>query len=156
VQPGTASVKIQTSTIGRSKMKGFFTVLLGVSVAAALAVSPAAAARRNSAITSDPETTYGVSSVRLPDPQKELRQLSKNLKLKKDQRAGVSFILEERSREIQLLFEIESVSREYRDTLAAKVMEDSNAQIETLLKTKQKRKFDKELAETAKRRRTTT
>jgi len=137
-------------------MKGFFTVLLGVSVAAALAVSPAAAARRNSAITSDPETTYGVSSVRLPDPQKELRQLSKNLKLKKDQRAGVSFILEERSREIQLLFEIESVSREYRDTLAAKVMEDSNAQIETLLKTKQKRKFDKELAETAKRRRTTT
>ena len=95
---------------------------------------------------SGPKTTSEVSDLRLPDPHKELCHLSKNLKLKRDQRVGVSIILQERTREIRLLLDIESLSHEYRDTLATKVMEDSGAQIETLLRSKQKRKFDKELA----------
>jgi hypothetical protein len=32
--------------------------------------------------------SLGIRALRLPDPDKELRHLSKNLKLKKDQRAG--------------------------------------------------------------------
>ena len=107
---------------------------------------PVAAAPPGSASASGPETTSDVSALRLPDPDKELRHLSKDLKLKRDQRAGVSSILQERSREIRLLFDVESLSQEYRDTLATKVIKDTDAQIETLLKTKQKRKFDKELA----------
>jgi hypothetical protein len=127
-------------------MKGFCTVLLGAAVAVAVMGSPVAAARRSSVSASGPEKTSDVSDLRLPDAHKELRHLSKNLKLKKDQRAGVSFILQERTREIRLLLDIDSLSQEYRDSLATKVMEDSDAQIETLLKSKQKRKFDKELA----------
>jgi hypothetical protein len=127
-------------------MKVFCTVLLTATVAAAAVGSPTAAARRSSVSLSGPETSSDASDLRLPDAHKELRHLSKNLKLKKDQRAGVSIILEERSREIRLLLDIDSLSREYRNTLAAKVMEDSDAQIETLLKSKQKRKFDQELA----------
>jgi len=72
--------------------------------------------------------------------------MSKDLKLKKDQRVGVSFILQERTREIRLLLDIDTLSQESRNALAAKVMGDTDAQIETLLKSKQKRKFDKELA----------
>ena len=45
-----------------------------------------------------------------------------------------------------MLLDIESVSQEYRDKLAAKVMEDSDVQIESLLRSNQKKKFDKELA----------
>jgi hypothetical protein len=66
--------------------------------------------------------------------------------LTRGQRAGVSSILLERTREIHLLLDVQSLSQEYRNTLAAKVMEESNAQIVTLLKSKQKEKFDKELA----------
>jgi hypothetical protein len=96
---------------------------------------------------SGPETASGDAPyLRLPDPNKELRHLSKNLKLKKDQKAGVSSILQERSREIRLLLDMESLSQEYRNRLAAKVMKDSDSEIETLLKSDQKRKFDKELA----------
>ena len=95
---------------------------------------------------SGPGATSDVSDLRVPDPHKELRHLSKNLKLKRDQRAGVSIILQERSREIRLLLDIESLSPEYRGALATKVIKDSDAQIETLLRSKQKRKFDKELA----------
>jgi len=127
-------------------MKGFCAVLLSATVAAAVMGSPVAAARRSSVSASGPETTSDVSDLRLPDPHKELRHLSKTLKLKRDQRVGVSIILQERAREIRLLLDIESVSQEYRDTLAAKVMEDSDSQIETLLRSKQKRRFDKELA----------
>jgi hypothetical protein len=82
----------------------------------------------------------------LPDPHKELLQLSRNLKLKKDQRTVVGSILEERAREIRLLFEVASLSEPNRTTLAAQVVQDSNAQIETFLRNKQKRKFDKVLA----------
>jgi len=127
-------------------MKGFCAVLFSAAVAAAVMGSPVAAAPRNSVIASGPEMTSDDSALRLPDPHKELRQLSKNLKLKRDQRAGVSSILQERKREIRLLLDIESLSQEYRDTLATKVIKDSDAQIETLLRSKQKRKFDKELA----------
>lgn len=87
-----------------------------------------------------------VPNLRLPDPHEELRRLSKNLKLTKDQRLGVASILEERAREIQLLLDVESLSQDYRNVLAAKVMKDCDAQIETLLKANQKRKLDKELA----------
>jgi hypothetical protein len=127
-------------------VKGFWAVLFSAGVAAAVMGSPVAAARRGSVSASGPETTSDVSALRLPDPQKELRHLSKNLKLKRDQRAGVSSILQERTREIRLLLDIEFLSQEYRDTLATKVIKDSDAQIETLLRSKQKRKFDKELA----------
>jgi hypothetical protein len=127
-------------------MRGLCAVLLSATLAAAVMGSPVYAGRRSSVSASGPETTSDVSDLRLPDPHKELRHLSKNLKLKKDQRAGVSIILEERTREIRLLLDIESLSQEYRNSLATKVMEDSDAQIETLLKTKQRKKFDKELA----------
>jgi hypothetical protein len=84
--------------------------------------------------------------LRLPDPQKELRYLSKNLKLSKNQRSTVDSILQERAREIGLIFDVEPLSPEHRSRIAAKVIEDSNAQIEAFLKTKQRRKFDKDLA----------
>ena len=137
---------MQAYELEKLKMKGFCAVLFSAAVAAAVMGSPVAAARRSSVSASGPETTSDVSDLRLPDPHKELRHLSKNLKLKRDQRAGVSIILQERTREIRLLLDIESLSQEYRDTLATKVIEDSDAQIETLLRSKQKRKFDKELA----------
>jgi hypothetical protein len=127
-------------------MKGFSAVLFTATLAAAMMGNPLAAARGSSVSATGPDATSEISNLRLPDPHKELRHLSKNLKLKKDQRAGVSVILQERTREIRLLLDIESVSQEYRNTLAAKVMEDTDAQIETLLRSKQKRKFDKELA----------
>ena len=137
---------MQAYELEKLKMKGFCAVLFSAAVAAAVMGSPVAAARRSSVSASGPETTSDVSDLRLPDPHKELRHLSQNLKLKRDQRAGVSIILQERTREIRLLLDIESLSQEYRDTLATKVIEDSDAQIETLLRSKQKRKFDKELA----------
>ncbi len=127
-------------------MKGICAVLLSAILAAAVMGSPVAAARRSPSGATGPEPTGGASDLRLPDPHKELRQLSKDLKLKRDQRVGVGFILQERSREMQLLLDIDSLSQEYREALATKVMEDSDAQIETLLRSKQKRKFDKELA----------
>ena len=92
------------------------------------------------------ETASDAPNLRLPDPREELRRLSKNLKLTKDQRLGVGSILEERAREIQLLVDFESLSQDYRNRLAAKVMKDCDAQIETLLKANQRRKLDKELA----------
>jgi hypothetical protein len=127
-------------------MKAFCVVLFSAAIAAAVMSRPVAAARWSSVTASGPETTSDVSALPLPDPDKELRHLSKNLKLKKDQRVGVSSILQERTREIRLLLDIESLSPEYRGTLAIKVIKDSDAQIETLLRSKQKRKFDKELA----------
>ena len=120
--------------------------LLAATAAAVVIGRPVDAARWSSVTALGPETTSDASDLRLPDPHKELRHLSKNLKLNKDQRVGVSSILEERNREIRLLLDIESVSQEYRDKLAAKVMEDSDAQIESLLRSNQKKKFDKELA----------
>lgn len=127
-------------------LKGFCAVLLSASVATALTSSPVAASRSRSASASSTETPSDISDLRLPDPHKELRHLCKNLKLTRDQRASVSSILQERTREIHLLLDVQSLSQEYRNTLAARVMEESNAQIVTLLKSKQKEKFDKELA----------
>jgi len=72
--------------------------------------------------------------------------LSKNLRLSREQRTAVGSILQERSREIHLLLDVQPASREYRNAVAAKVMEDSNSQIESFLKSKQKRKFARELA----------
>jgi hypothetical protein len=146
VQPAAAADKMQAYELEKLKMKRFCAVLLSATVAAAVVGSPVAAARRSPVSASGSETTSDVSGLRLPDTHKELRHLSKYLKLNGDQRAGVSIILQERTREIRLLLEIESLSQEYRDTLATKVMEDSDAQIETLLRSKQKRKFHKELA----------
>jgi hypothetical protein len=125
-------------------MKKFCAIFLSATAATAILGSPAAAAR-NPMSASGPETQSNVSDLRVPDPQKELRHLSKDLKLKKDQRADVNIILQERAREIHLLLDIEFLSQENRNTLAAKVMEDSDAQIEAVLGSKQKIKFDKEL-----------
>lgn len=97
---------------------------------------------------SNPGTELSPANLHLVDTQKELRQLSRNLKLKKNQRVGINDILQERAREIHLLFDVEPLSpeyREHRNHLAAQVMADSNAQIESLLRSKQKQKFDKEL-----------
>ena len=90
--------------------------------------------------------------MRLPDTQKDLRDLSKNLKLTRDQQEVIGNILQERTREMQLLLDVKSLSEEFRNTLAAIVMNNSNAQIESLLKSKQKIKFDNELIETQRSR----
>ena len=127
-------------------LKGLCTLLLGAAVATAAMASPVAASRVSTVGASGSESTSDAPYMRLPDPHKELRHLSKDLKLKKDQRASVSIILQERTREIRLLLDIQSLSQEYRDSLATKVIADSDAQIETLLRSKQRRKFDKELA----------
>jgi len=137
---------MQAYELEKLNMNGFCAVLFSAALAAAVIGSPVAAARWSSVSASGPETASAASDLRLNDPHKELRHLSKDLKLKRDQRAGVSIILQERTREIHLLLDIESMSQEYRNTLAAKVMEDSNAQIENLLRNRQKRKFEKELA----------
>ena len=121
-------------------------VLLAGSIATAGTGRLTAADRVRSVGASGPESGYENSALRLPDPHKELHHLSKNLKLTRNQRAGVNSILEERAREIQLLLDVQALTEEYRNALAARVMEESNAQIETLLRSKQKRKFDKELA----------
>jgi len=127
-------------------LKRMHAVLLSAIMAAAAFGGPVAAAPRNSVRVSGPDSASNNSDLQLPDPHKTLRHMSRDLKLKKDQRAGVSFILQERTREIRLLLDIDTLSQESRNALAAKVMGDTDAQIETLLKTKQKRKFDKELA----------
>ncbi len=126
-------------------MKVLWTIFLAASLATIVTAKPVHAARRSSAAASGPETAPDNVNLRMPDPHRELRQLSKNLKLNKDQRIGVNSILEERAREIRLLLDVESLSQEYRETLAAKVVKDSDAQIEALLRSKQKVKFDKEL-----------
>ena len=125
-------------------LRGFVFVAILASFAAG---QPAKAAPKSSGTAREPAS--GASDLRLSDPHKELMHLSRDLKLKKDQRAGVGSILEERDREIRLLLDNEPLSQEYqeyRDRLAARVLEDSNAQIESLLRRNQKRKFDKELA----------
>lgn len=129
-------------------MRGFPGALIGAIVLAAVAGSSASAyaARMDSPRASGADTPTDISSLRLPDPHKELRHLSKDLKLSKDQRTAVGSILQERAREIHLLLDVQPASQEYRDTFAAKVMEDSNSQIKSFLKNKQKRKFNKELA----------
>jgi hypothetical protein len=137
---------MQAYELEKLNVMKFCVILFSAAVASAVMCRPAAAARPSSVSVSGPETTSDVSALRLSDPDKELRHLSKNLKLKRDQRAGVSSILQERNREIRLLLDIESLSQEYRDTLATKVIQDSDAQIETLLRSNQKRKFDIELA----------
>jgi hypothetical protein len=130
-------------------MKRVCIVFLGATAASAM-IGPMvrgsmAAARSDAARVSAPETPSDVSGLRVPDPHKELRHLSKNLKLNKDQRADVGIILEERAREIDLLLDIKSLSEDYRNALAGKVIKDSDVQIELVLRGKQKRKFDKEL-----------
>jgi len=132
--------------MGETMLKRIHGVLLSAIVASAAFGGPAAAARSNSVRVSGPGSASNDSDLQLPDPHKTLRHMSKDLKLKKDQRVGVSFILQERTREIRLLLDIDTLSQESRNALAAKVMGDTDAQIETLLKSKQKRKFDKELA----------
>jgi hypothetical protein len=130
-------------------MRGFLGALIGAIVLAAVAGSSASAyaARMDSAArASGAETPTDISSLRLPDPHKELRHLSRDLKLSKNQRTAVGSILQERAREIHLLLDVQPASQDYRNTFAAKVMEDSNSQIESFLKNKQKRKFNKELA----------
>jgi hypothetical protein len=129
-------------------MRGFRAALLSAIALAAVAGSsaPACAARMSSPRASGAETPSDISDLRLSDPHKELRHLSRDLKLSKNQRTAVGSILQERAREIHLLLDVQPASPEYRNTFAAKVMEDSNSQIESFLKNKQKRKFDKELA----------
>jgi hypothetical protein len=133
-------------------MRGFFVALLCATVAATVAGRSVYAAPTPSASASGPETATDVSGLRLPDPHKELRHLSRDLRLSKNQRTAVGSILQERSREIRLLLDVQPASQEYRDTFAAKVMEDSNSQIESFLRNKQKKKFDKELARDRERR----
>jgi len=127
-------------------LKRFGVLLLGLGTATAMAGRPVAAAAGSFASVSGSESASDVSDLRAPDPHRELRHLSRDLKLTRNQRIGVSSILQERTREIHLLLDVQSLTEEYRNTLAAKVMEDSNAEIVTLLKNKQKKKFDKELA----------
>ena len=120
----------------------FFAALMAaLTVGAPLYAAPAV---RHPSVS---ETASDAPNLRLPDPHEELRRLSKNLKLTKDQRLGVASILEERAREIQLLLDFESLSQDYKNRLADKIMKDCDAQIETLLKTNQRRKLDKELAQ---------
>ena len=127
-------------------VKRSFVPLAAAFAATVLTFSPQTAGAASPAGLSGPGSTSDVSELRPPDPHKELRHLSKNLKLNRTQRVGVDTIFQERTREIRLLHDIESLSDEYRTTLATKVMEDSNAEIETLLRRKQKKKFAQVLA----------
>lgn len=127
-------------------MKRTGVILLSGALASAVLAGPLEAARNAAVSVSGPGATSNGTDLRLPDPHKELKHLSRDLRLKKDQRTDVGVILQERSREINLLLDIEFLSEESRNTLAAKVMEDSDAQIEALLRAKQRRKFDKEIA----------
>ena len=126
--------------------RGFCFAILSATIAVTAAGSSAYAARVGSASASGTGSATDISGLRLPDPHKELRHLSRNLRLSKNQRTAVDGILQERSREIQLLLEVQPVSQDYRNTLAEKVMQDSNSQIESFLRNKQRRKFDRELA----------
>ena len=129
-----------------NKMKVFLVFSLSAIMATVAMGITAHAAPRSLVAAPRPESASDDTDLRVTDPHKELRHLSKNLKLKKDQRIGVNSILEERAREIRLLLDVESLSQAYREELAAKVVKDSDAQIENLLRSKQKVKFDKELA----------
>jgi hypothetical protein len=123
--------------------KGLAAALVAV---ASIASGPSLpAARVSSASASSSETASSVSGLRPSDPHKELRHLSKDLRLTREQRTAVGSILQERSREIRLLLDVEPLSLDNRNTLATKVMQDTNVQIETLLGRKQKRRFDKQL-----------
>lgn len=127
-------------------MKALISLILCASVAHAVTGNPRYSSRTGSLSALTAEMASGGPGLRLPDPQKELRYLSKNLKLSKNQRSTVDSILQERAREIGLILDVEPLSPEYRSRIAAKVIEDSNAQIEAFLKTKQRRKFNKDLA----------
>jgi len=129
-------------------MKVFYALVGAALLGVVIISSPVSAAPANSISASGPAGDSNVSEMRLSDTHKELRHLSKHLKLNKDQRAEVSVILQERTREIRLLFDVESLSQENRDRLVTKVFYDSDAEIETLLRDKQKRKFDKDLKKT--------
>jgi len=96
------------------------------------------------ASASVPETSSDFPDPRLPDPHKDLRQLSKDLKLTRDQQQVIGSILEEHTREMRLLLDVD-LSQDLRNMLVAIVMNNSNAQIESLLRSKQKTKFDHEL-----------
>jgi len=130
-------------------------ICLAVSLAIAWAIAgaPAGAAAPSPVNTGGSPTpaAYDLSALSPRDPQKELRHLAKNLKLKKNQRVGVGSILEERAREVRLLLDVESLSQEHRNQLATQVMQDSEVQITTLLKNNQKRKFNKVLAKDGQR-----
>jgi hypothetical protein len=135
-------------TICRMKkvIKILCAALFTATVTAAIIGSPVYAARMAPVSASVPETNSNLpDDLRLPDPHKDLRQLSKDLKLTKDQQDVIGSILEERKREIQLLLDVKALSQDFRDMLAAIVMNNSNAQIESLLRSKQKTKFDQEL-----------
>jgi Spy/CpxP family protein refolding chaperone len=124
----------------------FCAAVFTATVTAAIVGSPVYAARMGPVSASVPETNSNFpDDLRLPDPHKDLRQLSKTLKLTKDQRDVIGSILEERTREIRLLLDVKALSEDFRDMLAAIVMNSSNAQIESLLRNKQKTKFDQEL-----------
>jgi hypothetical protein len=127
-------------------MRTFYALLFGATLAASLMIcSPASAARATSIGASGDVADSDGSDLRLSDTHKELRHLSRHLRLNKDQRAEVSVILEERTREIRLLFDMESLSQENRSRLVTRVVGDSDARIETLLQGKQKVKFNKDL-----------
>jgi hypothetical protein len=124
-------------------IKIFCVALFTASVALSFNGTPVHAARIDSASVSVPETSSDSSEVRLPDPQRDLRDLSKNLKLTRDQQEVIGNILQERTREMQLLLDVKSLSEDFRNTLAVIVMNNSNTQIESLLQSRQKTKFDK-------------
>jgi hypothetical protein len=112
-------------------VKVFCAALLTASVATAVTGSPVHAARMGSASASVPETSSDFPDPRLPDPHKDLRQV-------------IGSILEERTREMRLLLDVD-LSQDLRNMLVTIVINNSNAQIESLLRSKQKTKFDQEL-----------
>ena len=79
-------------------IKIFSAALLSAGVTATVTGSPVYAARMGSASASIPETSSDFPDLRLSDPHKDLRQLSKDLKLTRDQRQVIGSILEERTR----------------------------------------------------------
>jgi hypothetical protein len=129
----------------KKAIKIFSAALFMATLTAAITGSPVYAARMAPLSASVPETDSNRDDPRLPNPYKDLRQLSRDLKLTKDQQDVIGNILEERTREMQLLLDVKSLSQDFREMLAAIVMNNSNAQIESLLRGRQKRKFDQEL-----------
>jgi hypothetical protein len=127
-------------------IKIFCAALFTATATVAFTGIPVHASRMGLVSAFDPETNSNFpDDLRLPDSHKDLRQLSKTLKLTKDQQDIIGSILEERTREMQLLLDVKALSEEFRDMLAAIVMNNSNAEIESLLRNKQKTKFDQEL-----------
>jgi periplasmic protein CpxP/Spy len=76
------------------------------------------------------------------DPEKQVKHLSKRLKLTGDQQNQIRPILVDRQQHMQALRQDQSLSPQDRMTKAKSVRDDSNAKIEAVLNDQQKQQFE--------------